>query len=217
MIFIDGANVFGAIKTINEEIERKNVDLPPEQKINKIKIDYVKLVELLSDSRDKRRTYFFDGKPERSPNNKEYFFNALRKQGITVITRPVRYKTLDCERCKLWKNIHEEAVKKGNAGIKPFNIENGEPIGYPTKFNQEFQKGIDVALVTELLRMAREDVYDTALVVSGDNDYKNAIECVKSMGKRVEVASFRSALGDDLKEVADKLIFLDDYITSIRQ
>lgn len=141
----------------------------------------------------------------------------MRQSGITVVTRPLREKELNCSKCNLFKSIKKrtEFQSAGKETLEPFNKTlDGRGVEI---FKQEYQKGIDVALVTELLRMAREDVYDTAIVVSGDNDYKNAIECTKLWGKRVEVASFRSALGGDLKQVADKLIFLDNILDKIKR
>jgi uncharacterized LabA/DUF88 family protein len=202
------------VRDINGHIIRENNKLPvdkqffPEQ-LSLIKIDYLKLIKEIANNREVIRTYFFDGVQESNLSQKESFFNALRQQGVTVITRPVRYKELNCLKCNLFHSI-----KREDQTLKLFNQGNSGEI---ITFMQEYQKGIDVALVTELLRMARESVYDTAIVVSGDNDYKNAIDCVKSMGKRVEVASFRRALGSDLKEVADKLIFIDNFLDKIQR
>lgn len=213
MLFIDGANIFSSVRDINNIIKKENKKLPiAEQKLDEdlalIKIDYLKLIKEISNDREIIRTYFFDGVRE-GDSQKESFFNALRQQGITVITRPVRYKKLDCSKCNLFYSI-----KNSNPQVDFFNKSHSGEI---LTFHQEYQKGIDVALVTELLRMARESVYDTAIVVSGDNDYKNAIDCVKSMGKRIEVASFKRALGNDLKEVADKLIFIDGFLDKIKK
>jgi uncharacterized LabA/DUF88 family protein len=176
-------------------------------------INYVKLVEEIAKGREVIRTYFFDGVQEPTPPSREGFFNSLRQKGITVITRPLRKKEINCLKCNLYKDIKEQRELSG-ATITPFN-QSGD--GRILTFRQEFQKGVDVALVTELLRMAREGVYDTAVVISGDNDYKNAVDCVKSMGKRVEVASFKEALGRDLKEVADKLIYIDNIFDKIKR
>ena len=214
MIFIDGANIFNSIREINEKIREENEKLPPEQKVGEINIDYNKLINELSNNREVIRAYFFDG--DRVPSTREGFFNSLRQSGINVVTRPLRGRELNCLKCNLFKSIKEQKKfeSKGTEIIQPFNKSNN---GKVLIFRQEYQKGVDVALVTELLRMAREGVYDTAIVISGDNDYKNAIECTKLWGKRVEVASFRKALGADLKQVADRLIFLDNILDKIKR
>jgi len=53
------------------------------------------------------------------------------------------------------------------------------------------EKGVDVALATDLLAMAWENAYDAAVIVSGDADYAGAVTKVMSKGKNVEVASFK--------------------------
>ncbi|MEW5825483.1 MAG: NYN domain-containing protein [Candidatus Bipolaricaulota bacterium] len=47
------------------------------------------------------------------------------------------------------------------------------------------EKGIDTGLVTDLLKHAWEDTYDTAVLVSADADYIPAVEFVQEKGKRV--------------------------------
>jgi uncharacterized LabA/DUF88 family protein len=79
------------------------------------------------------------------------------------------------------------------------------------------EKGVDVALVTDLLAMAFRNVYDTAIIVSGDKDFENAIDEVKRLGKRVEVACFNHVISEDLKMKADRFIPLDDFAEEIRK
>jgi uncharacterized LabA/DUF88 family protein len=78
------------------------------------------------------------------------------------------------------------------------------------------EKGVDVALVTKMLSHAFRDTFDTAIIVSGDSDYVEAVRVVKELGKRVEIASFKESVGRDLKLLADKFIPLDDIADSIR-
>jgi uncharacterized LabA/DUF88 family protein len=74
-----------------------------------------------------------------------------------------------------------------------------------------FQKGVDVALATEMLSLCMQNAYDTAIIVSGDSDYAHAVDRVKHTGKNVHCASFRGSMSNDLKKVADKVIYLDDW------
>jgi len=78
------------------------------------------------------------------------------------------------------------------------------------------EKGVDVALATDLIGMAWENAYDVAIIVSGDADYAGAVGKVMSKGKNVEVASFRKSLSKELKEAALTKWFLDDYIHQIK-
>ncbi len=189
MIFIDGANINKAAKTIG------------------IKIDYVKLIEVLANGRDNRRAYFFDAIEQTNNfNPKIGFLDYLRRNGVTVNTKPLRNRLIRCDKCAIGKKI--KAIKPS---VKLPDSQLAERI------SQDYQKGVDIALVTELFRMARENGFDTAIVVSGDDDFASAIDCVKSMSKRVEVASFRNSLGSELKEVADRLIILDETAQKIEK
>ena len=80
-----------------------------------------------------------------------------------------------------------------------------------TKLSQgiRVEKGIDVMLATDLLHFAWIDLYDTAVLVSGDSDFAYALQAVKNMGKHVEVAYFESNISKDLLDIADNRHLLD--------
>ena len=71
------------------------------------------------------------------------------------------------------------------------------------------EKGIDVMLATDLLQFAWNNLYDVALLVSGDSDFAYALQAVKNMGKHVEVAYFENSVSRDLLDVADNRHLLD--------
>jgi uncharacterized LabA/DUF88 family protein len=71
------------------------------------------------------------------------------------------------------------------------------------------EKGVDVMLVTDLLHFAWNDLYDVAVLVSGDADFAYALQAIKNMGKHVEVAYFESNISKDLLNVADNKHLLD--------
>lgn len=71
------------------------------------------------------------------------------------------------------------------------------------------QKGVDVDLATDMVLFACKDYYDTAILVSGDGDFVPAVEKVKDMGKRVEVACFGNTINEGLRLSADTYRDLD--------
>ncbi len=78
------------------------------------------------------------------------------------------------------------------------------------------EKGVDIMLATDMLELARNDLYYTAILVSGDGDFSYAVQTIKNMGKFVEVACFESNQSRDLAEVADNLIELNqDYFEDL--
>ncbi len=65
------------------------------------------------------------------------------------------------------------------------------------------EKGIDIMLATDLLHFGWNDLYDVAILVSGDGDFAYALQAAKNMGKHVEVAYFESNISRSMLEVAD--------------
>jgi uncharacterized LabA/DUF88 family protein len=80
------------------------------------------------------------------------------------------------------------------------------------------EKGIDVALATKLLVLAGNRAFETAILVSGDKDYLETVKAVKSMGIRVEIASWRRSLSQELaQESSRNVILLDDIRAEIEK
>ena len=78
------------------------------------------------------------------------------------------------------------------------------------------EKGIDIMVATDLLKFAWDDLYDVAILVSGDGDFAYAVETVKNMGKHVEVAAFTPNLSQELAAAADdRHFFTPDYFSDI--
>ena len=78
------------------------------------------------------------------------------------------------------------------------------------------EKGIDIMLATDLLHFGWNNLYDVAILVSGDGDFAYALQAAKNMGKHVEVASFESNVSKDLLDVADNRHLLDrDFFKGI--
>ncbi len=70
------------------------------------------------------------------------------------------------------------------------------------------EKGVDIALAIDMLELAFSNVYDTAILVSGDGDMVKAVEVVQRLGKHVENASTASGLSRNLRHTCDKVITL---------
>lgn len=65
------------------------------------------------------------------------------------------------------------------------------------------EKGIDIMLATDLLHFGWNNLYDVAILVSGDGDFAYALQAAKNMGKHVEVAYFESNISKSMLDVAD--------------
>jgi len=87
-----------------------------------------------------------------------------------------------------------------------------------THGDEELEKGVDVRLAIDMLKLAWANAYNTAILVSHDGDFADAVLAVKEMGKHVECAGFThpnlsNRIADRLLQVTDKAIALDgDYL-----
>jgi uncharacterized LabA/DUF88 family protein len=80
----------------------------------------------------------------------------------------------------------------------------------------QVEKGVDIMLGIDLLNLAWNNLYDTAILVSGDADFAYALQTVKNMGKHVEVAYFEGATARELLGVADVRHQLDnEFFTTL--
>ena len=78
------------------------------------------------------------------------------------------------------------------------------------------EKGVDIMLATDLLQLAWNNIYDTAILVSGDGDFSYAVQAVKNLGKHVEVAAFPANLAWELSNVADdREFFTPEYFSDL--
>ena len=74
---------------------------------------------------------------------------------------------------------------------------------------------LDVEIAVDMLSLAGR--YDTAVLVSGDEDFVYAVNAVAYKGCRVEVAGFRSNTAPKLIDVADYFIDLGDIAEKVRK
>ena len=155
-----------------------------------IKYNIKKLVQLLTENRKLIRVYYF-GSIRQPPKERQIrFYDGLRYDGIHVTTRPlkIRTKIINCP------------YEKGRECRQIFEVE----------------KGVDVALVTKMLSFAFKNVYDIAVLVSGDADYIEAVRQIQDLGKRVEIVAFKDAIAPGLRKIADRFIALDDIADEIK-
>ncbi|WP_027481455.1 NYN domain-containing protein [Deinococcus pimensis] len=74
---------------------------------------------------------------------------------------------------------------------------------------------LDIELVTDLLATA--DLFDTAVLLTGDGDFERPVEVLRYKGKRVVVASIPEMTSYELRNVADEYVDLKDIRTSVER
>jgi uncharacterized LabA/DUF88 family protein len=104
--------------------------------------------------------------------------------------------------------LRERGIEVFSHPLKSRTTRSGEVI--------RIEKGVDVTMVSVLLRNAFIEAFDVAIVVTGDGDFVVAVQTVKDRGKRVEVASFEDSIALGLRRVADKFTSLDALAEEIQ-
>lgn len=188
MIFIDASNTFRSMRRYGESIG--------DEKYN---IDYFKLIEVFSKDKNLIRAYLYastKAKPQvRLPVDKD--IRAYTKEELKLAAG-LRNLLQWTKQQDLYDILKNKGVK---VTIKPLK--------------HDKEKGVDVALVTDFIILGLRKTYDIATIVSGDEDYINAIEIVQSYGAIVEVAAFKNALSPELVKHVDRVVILDDIAKKI--
>lgn len=88
----------------------------------------------------------------------------------------------------------------------------GTIIKHPDKTFHE--KGVDVRIAVEMIRLARTDKYDKAILISSDTDLVPAVEEVHSLEKQILYIGFPHNQSFGLTKAADDLLILrkDDLL-----
>ena len=177
-------------------------------------IDYVKLTKLLVGSNRRLvRPYFYCAIGVPPKKSQISFHDKLKFSGFTVITKSLRRRV---SKAKLVAVFDPEKREWNEAKAKEL-----------VKVEKDEEKGVDVALVTDMLSMAYKNAYDTAILVGGDEDYLSTVENIKLIPKRVEIAAFsdndtqdpprwKSTICRDMIMVADHFYPLEKLVNQIR-
>lgn len=102
-----------------------------------------------------------------------------------VVESLLRSQNLMQRRFSGWTNIQdsiahrETAVEFRRAGSIRFDL---------FKERLGFEKAVDVKLATDLIKL--KDIYDVAVIVSGDQDYVPAVDTIKDYGKHTVNVAF---------------------------
>ncbi len=99
-----------------------------------------------------------------------------------------------------WSDIHNKieheniSVEFRKAGAISYNL-------FEQKFRTE--KAVDVKLAIDLIKL--KDIYDVAIIVSGDQDFVPAVNAIKDFGKHVVNVAFKTQSGSLLPGGARRL------------
>lgn len=77
------------------------------------------------------------------------------------------------------------------------------------------EKGIDAAIITDLLSLAFDDNYDIAVLISGDADYAPAVEYIQKKTDKQIVQAFFKAHGDELRNKCWDHLFFEELLSKL--
>ena len=80
---------------------------------------------------------------------------------------------------------------------------------YPGGNNPPHEKGVDVKLATDIVLHGVRRNFDTAVLVSADTDFRDALEIVRDFGLQAEVALMDPRGSTALREVVSRVIQID--------
>lgn len=155
------------------------------------RINFERYSDLLCKGRERLRSYVYDCAPFQNnpPTEEEKARAANHERFISSLGRLSRFE-----------------VRLGRTAR---NLQTGE----------FYQKGVDVLLTVDLMRMAWSRQIDTAILVTGDSDFVPAIESAKDAGLLI-IHYFRDCFDpqgrpmtrtlDELRDVCDECYIIDD-------
>jgi uncharacterized LabA/DUF88 family protein len=133
---------------------------------------------------------------EQGKRLKNWLDSFLDKQPsfrVTMTERKSKARSIHCKQCDT-------------------NIEKCPECDEPLRWSPE--KGVDTAIVTDLLALAGEDAFDVAILVSSDADYIPAVEWLQGRGRKVLNATW-SQHGFELAKVCWASFELDSVMADI--
>jgi uncharacterized LabA/DUF88 family protein len=132
--------------------------------------------------------------------------NSLCTEMTKIVETLTKKKQGMLNRFSGWGTVHSAISTNHNliefrkAGAIRYNL-----------FTEELgkEKAVDVKLATDLIML--KDIYDIAIIVSGDQDYVPAVQVIKDSGKHVVNVSFKKRNGQLLPSGSWRLNQITDW------
>jgi len=153
----------------------------------KEKIDFEKLISSLTGKRKLITAFYYIASLDINHNKDKYWEHQRFLENLRKIPN---FKVVLCR------------MKKHKKNKKDFDFE---------------VKGDDVCLTIDLISGAYENLYDTAVIISGDEDFVPAVKKIQTLGKKAEDAYFLSSSSDYLRQSCNSAICLNKEIEKLRR
>jgi hypothetical protein len=77
------------------------------------------------------------------------------------------------------------------------------------------EKGVDAAIITDLIAFAFDDNYDIAVLISGDADHAPAVKYIQRKTDKQVIQAFFRDHGDELRNACWDHVFFDDLMPKL--
>ena len=154
--------------------------------LGNIKIDFEKLVKELSKNRILVNAFYYIAPLDITTNEKKYW---KHQKFLAELEKISSFKVVLC-------TLRKYTKEDGSFGFEV--------------------KGDDVYLANDMLAGAYENLYDTAVLVSGDEDFIPIINTLKKLNKKTENAFFMQTSSKQLRKLCDKVINLKNILDKIK-
>ena len=182
-LFIDGENF---LHKVEDALREQRV---PKRKIDTSHIDLASLVHLALPDYTIEKKYFYSAKLKLFVETKEKSLELIRKQRI------------------LKTNLEKqdfEFILAGN--VRPQKVsEHGK-----TRFIFK-EKGVDVRIAVDLVRLSCDKTIDTAILCSSDSDLQPAIAETRSRGVKVIYLGFETMPNKGLTYTTNKTVLFRNH------
>ena len=78
------------------------------------------------------------------------------------------------------------------------------------------QKGVDVAIVTQVFKLLQRQSLQRLIFCAGDSDFNSALEAVNDQGVPIDIVGFKDTMASDLQQWGN-VVWLDDLWPKIEK
>ncbi|MFX0059904.1 MAG: NYN domain-containing protein [Candidatus Hodarchaeota archaeon] len=151
-------------------------------------------------------------------------FNGFKKYNIRADYEKLK-KVITKKRKLEAIFLYEGAVYPMSSEKKKWYEDLTSKSGYQVKVsfdkithNEAIEKKIDIRIAIDIISLAYENAYDTAVLISGDGDFVPVVKKVKDLDKNMEIWAFKYSLANSLKNELDqnKIFYIDDILKEIK-
>ncbi|MFW9773885.1 MAG: NYN domain-containing protein [Candidatus Heimdallarchaeota archaeon] len=151
-------------------------------------------------------------------------FKGFRKYNIKADYEKLKYiitKNRKLEGIFLYEGAIYPMSPEKKKWYEDLNVKSGYTIRVSFDkivLNETFEKKVDIIIAIDIISLAYENAYDTAILVSGDGDFIPVVKKVKELDKKIELWAFKYSLSNALKEELrhEDINYLDDILNEIK-